>query len=57
MGVLRWAEKTKVAMVQERQSLDPFPDTPSCGVPHSLDDLCLLQEWYFPDRPINDDDY
>jgi hypothetical protein len=57
VGVLRWAEKTKVAMVQECQCLDPFPNTLSYEVPHSLDDLCLLQEWCFPDRPISDDDY
>ena len=52
-----WAEETKVAMVQERQSLDPLPDTSNYEVHHSLDDLCLLQEWCFPDRQINDDDY
>ena len=57
VGVLRWAEKTKVEMVQECQRLDPFPDTLSCEVHHSLDGLCLLQEWCIPDRPINDDDY
>ena len=57
VGVLRWAEETKVAMVQESRSLDPLPDTPSYEVHHSLDNLCLLQEWCFPDRPVNDDDY
>ena len=57
VGVLRWAEEVKVAMVQEFRSLVPLPDTPSCEVCHSLDDLCLLLEWYFPDRPINNDDY
>jgi hypothetical protein len=59
VGVLRWAEERKVAMVQERQSLDSLLDTPlaSCEVRHFLDDLCLLREWCLPDRPINNDDY
>jgi hypothetical protein len=57
VGVLRWAEETKVAIVQERQSLDPLPDTPGCEVHRSLDDLCLLQERCFPDRPINNDNH
>ena len=56
VGVLRWAEEAKVAMVRERQGLVLLPDTPSCEVHHSLDNLYLLLEWCFPDRPINNGD-
>lgn len=52
VGVLRWAEEMKVAILQRHQNLGPLPDTPKC---ESHYDLCSLQEsqWCLPDRPVN----
>ena len=41
VGVLKWAEETKVAVVQADT---PGSTRSSCEVHHLLDSLCLLQD-------------
>ena len=50
VGVLRWATKPRAVGNREHHwhNLDSLVDTPSCGIRHFLEELCLVRQQSLP---------